>query len=222
MKTAILLPGYLDSPDYLHFKLFEKRLQLLGYKVIRLDPCRMWKTGKIQDYSVTNYIKDVEDTVKEEVDNGSEEIILIGHSLGGFISILVGSKLHQVRKIIALCPPANYKSNHQKWINGVRISKRQLPNNLTKFKIYTVPDSFLTDAQKYSAIEAIRTIKKPLMIFIALDDKVVLPKVTEQLVSAAIDPYVVRKEGISHDFRKSEDQGTIVMDEIEKFLSTFE
>lgn len=31
MKVALLLPGYLDSPDYLHMQTFSKRLSELGY-----------------------------------------------------------------------------------------------------------------------------------------------------------------------------------------------
>ncbi len=38
MKLALLLPGFLDSPDYLHLTTIEKGLQALGYTVVRLDP----------------------------------------------------------------------------------------------------------------------------------------------------------------------------------------
>lgn len=34
MKIAVLLPGYLDSPDYLHMKFFDTRLTRLGYTVV--------------------------------------------------------------------------------------------------------------------------------------------------------------------------------------------
>jgi hypothetical protein len=38
MKVALLLPGYLDSPDYLHMMTFENMLKELGFVVERLDP----------------------------------------------------------------------------------------------------------------------------------------------------------------------------------------
>ncbi len=57
MKVALLLPGYLDSPDYLHLRMFDKRLTKLGYTVERLDPCNLWKNNDISKYSITNFIK---------------------------------------------------------------------------------------------------------------------------------------------------------------------
>ena len=53
---------------------------------------------------------------------------------------------------------------------------------------------------------------------IALNDVVVEPKYTEQIVDNANSPYVVRQPNMGHDFRKSEKECKIVMEEIEKFL----
>src|SRR5690606_8838883 len=114
---------------------------------------------------------------------------------------------------------ASYKESLKKWKNNeVRSSKRDLPENKEKYRIFDIPRAFALDAQNYSAINAAKSINKPLMIFIGLDDKVVLPATTEQLVHATTDSYIVRKEGIGHDFRKSEKDIFLVMEEIEKFL----
>ena len=48
MKLALLLPGYLDSPDYLHMKIFEKGLKGLGYTTERLDPLWPVENGRYQ------------------------------------------------------------------------------------------------------------------------------------------------------------------------------
>jgi len=63
MKIALLLPGYLDSPDYLHMRIFERRLQELGYVAERLDPCNLWTSDDVSDYSVTNYIKHIKNRI---------------------------------------------------------------------------------------------------------------------------------------------------------------
>ncbi len=39
MKVALLLLGYLDSPNYLYMVVFEKRLRELGYLTERIYPC---------------------------------------------------------------------------------------------------------------------------------------------------------------------------------------
>jgi pimeloyl-ACP methyl ester carboxylesterase len=219
MKLALLLPGYLDSPDYLHLIRFEKRLNELDYKAIRLDPCGLWRTGNTNNYTVTNYLTSIEETINNELSDNTGEILLIGHSLGGFVAILAGEKFDEVSKIIALCPPASYKDSSIKWKNfEYRKSKRDLPENPEEFREFSIPRSFAEDAERYSAIDAVKKLTKPLMIFIGLEDTVVKPELTEKLASAANDPHVVKKPDIGHDFRKSEEEINVVMNEIVKFL----
>ena len=219
MKLAILLPGYLDSPDYSHMTVFEKRLKELGYVVERLDPCNLWKTGDVNNYSVTNYIKQIKDRIDYYRSQHPDEVVLIGHSLGGFTSILTGNLFPEVTKIVALCPPSSIENLGRKWENKPsRISKRDLPNDVSKYRDFDVPLTFVEDARKYSALDAVHEIKKPLMIFIGMADTLVGPRETEKLVSNAINPHVVRMEGMGHDFRHSEKECIIVMAEIEKFL----
>lgn len=219
MKVALLLPGYLDSPDYLHLVTFEKKLKELGYNVERLDPCNLWSTGNVNNYSVTNYIKQVRDRIDFYKNQQPEEVLLLGHSLGGFTSILAGSLISEVTKIVALCPPTSIEGLAKKWDGKPsRISKRDLPDDGTKFRVFDIPLTFVEDARKYSAIEAVHNINKPLMIFIGMKDTSVPPTETEILVSNAVNPSVVRMKNIGHDFRHSQDESNKVMEEIEKFL----
>ncbi|MFI5240910.1 MAG: alpha/beta hydrolase [Microgenomates group bacterium] len=218
MKLALLLPGYLDSPDYLHMKVLEKGLQELGYIVEILDACNLWKTGDVKSYTITNYIQQIRETIRSYKEDNPEEVILVGHSNGGFTSIVAAVRIPEVTKVVALCPPPNKEGSEHKWVNGVRISERDLPDDPSQSREFAVPYSHIEDALKYSAIEDVKKIHKPLMIFIALDDIVVLPEWTEGIVANANNPYVVRQEGMGHDFRKSKEQCEIVMKEVEKFL----
>jgi len=218
MKIALLLPGYLDSPDYLHMVTFEKRLKELGYTVERLDACNLWKTGDVNNYSITNFIKQIEERVKFYGQQNPDEIVLIGHSNGAFTSMIAGSRLLGVTKIVALYPPPDKDGSESKWKNGVRVSKRDLPDNPKKFREFAIPHSYIEDALKYSAVDEVKKIHKPIMIFIALSDTVVLPKWTEDIVKNANNPYVIRQPNMGHDFRQSQDECDIVMKEIEKFL----
>lgn len=219
MKVALLLPGYLDSPDYLHLVTFEKRLKELGYTVERLDACNLWRTGDVENYTITNFIKQIRERVDSYKNQDPEEIVLIGHSNGAFTSIVAGARMPDVTKIIALCPPPDKEGSEHKWVDGVRVSKRDLPNDSTKFREFAIPDTHIKDAIQYSAVEDVKKINKPIMIFIALDDTVVNPEWTEEIVSNANNPYVVRQPNMGHDFRNSQEECNIVMNEIEKFLS---
>ncbi len=219
MKVALLLPGYLDSPDYLHLKTFEKRLKELGYTVERLDACHLWETGNVDNYSISNFIKQIKSRVEFYHNKHPEEIVLIGHSMGAFTSIIAGSRITEVTKIVSLCPPPDRIESIMSWGNsGVRPSKRDLPNDPSKFREFSIPYSYIEDGLQYSAQDEVKTINKPLMIFIALDDEIVSPELTEKIVANANKPYVVRQSNMGHDFRFFQEQCNIVMSEIEKFL----
>ena len=218
MKLALLLPGYLDSPDYSHLVIFEKRLKEIGYIVERLDACNLWQTGDVINYSITNFLQQIKDRIDFYKNQNPDEILLLGHSNGGFTAIIAGSKFPEVTKIISLCPPPDKTGSEIKWKNGLRVSKRDIPNNPNKYREFSIPISYLNDALQYSAVDEIKNINKPLMIFIGLDDQIVPPVETEEIITVANNPYVVRLKGIGHDFRHSPKQINLIADEIVKFL----
>ena len=205
MKLALLLPGYLDSPDYLHMKTFDIGLKKMGYTTEKLDPCDLWKTGDTKDYTITNYIEQIKNTIDSYKSQNPSEVILIGHSMGGFVAIVAGSKINEVSKIVSLCSPPDRLGSAESWEGKRnRVSKRDLPNNPKKYRTFSIPYSFAEDGLKYSAVEEARKMHKPLMIFIAQDDTVCPPKLTEQIVVSANEPYVVRQPNMGHDFRHSQ------------------
>jgi pimeloyl-ACP methyl ester carboxylesterase len=200
-------------------RVFKKRLEELSYVVEVLDSCNLWKTGNVEEYTISNYIKQIDQVIDKYSSEACEEITLIGHSMGGFTSIIAGSRNDKVTKIVSLCPPPDRLQSQSHWENGgIRKSKRDLPDNSQEYRVFEIPDSFSKDGIQYSAVEEVRNIHKPLMIFIALDDVVVAPELTEKIVKNAANPHVVRKEGLGHDFRFSEEECNLVMSEIELFL----
>ncbi len=214
-----MLPGYLDSPDYLHMKTFQNRLKELGYIVEGLDLGDLWRTGNATNYTVTYFINQIRERIGYYKSLNPKELLLLGHSRGAFTAIIAGNRIKEVTKIIALCPPPDIKPSVTKWLNkGNRTSKRDLPNNQKEYREFSIPYKFVEDSLKYSAVEEVKTLHKPLMIFIALNDTVVVPSRTEEIVKNANNPYVVRQPNMIHDFRFSQEDCNIVMKEIEKFL----
>jgi esterase/lipase len=220
MKLTLLLPGYLDSPHYLHMKTFKKILKKLGFTVERLDPCNLWETGNTENYSITNYVKQIKKKIDEYKSNNPDEVVLIGHSMGALTSIIAGNRIKDVTKIVSLCPPPDREYSEEEWKKGSsRFSKRDLPDNPKEFREFSVPYSFVEDGFQYSAVKEVKKIKKPLMIFIALNDTVVLPEETEKIVANANSPHVVRQPNMGHDFRHSQKECDLVTNHIEEFLS---
>lgn len=216
MKHALLLPGYLDTPEYQHFRVFTVRLEELGYVVDALDPCELWSSGDVSRYSVTNYINHVKSVINAY--NAPDEVVLIGHSLGGLVAIVVGSD-PRVSSVIALSAPPDLLASAVKWTHGYRISRRDLPNDPDHYRTFAIPESFVEDALKYSAVRVVDQVRGRLMILIGEDDVVVTPERTMQIVDRARDPHIVRLPMLEHGFRRSAADCVRVMEEIERFLS---
>jgi hypothetical protein len=65
MKLAILLPGYLDSPDYLHMSVFSKRLIELGFEV------RDLKKGERINHKLKLLLDSLNQNINFKVSNAS-------------------------------------------------------------------------------------------------------------------------------------------------------
>lgn len=219
MKLALLLPGYLDSPDYAHMLHFQSELESMGYVVHRVDPCHLWERGDISQYTLSNYIAQIRQLIEQYSSEKPEEVVLIGHSLGGLVAIIAGARIEAVTSVVSLCPPADLTASAKKWQpSGVRHSQRDLPDNPAQFRSFDVPQTFVDDALQYSAKEEVKALTKPLMLFIALDDDVVLPASTEAIAANAHSADVIRQPNMGHSFRHFPDQTAVVMREIVRFL----
>lgn len=220
MKLALLLPGYLESPEYQHLLVIDTKLSSLGYKVLRIDPCLLWSTGIEQKYTLTNYIKQVEEIIESYRQYDLEDVVLVGHSLGASTAILVGVRSDIVTKVICLSPSLVLEKSRNKWgEDGVRLSKKDLPDNPSVYRDFSIPLSHYEDRKKYSVIDALGDFKKPMMFLFGLKDPLVGE--IERLVSEIEISKVVRIENMNHDFRQSPELCDIVANEVEKFLADF-
>ena len=138
------------------------------------------------------------------------------------IAIIIAEAHPEITKIIALCPPSDLMTSAHKWKNqSPRISTRDLPGDSTKQITFEIPYAYIKDATQYSAIESVSQITQPLMILIALADTTVDPALTEQIITHAHNPYVIKVSNLGHNFRKSNQKTLTVMSEIENFLNKF-
>ena len=219
MKLALLLPGYLESPDYLHLKIIDNRLQKLGYTTQRIDPCNLWKTGDVEKYTVSNYLAQIRNIIDSHKKGDPSEIVLIGHSLGASVAILAGSKYSSVTKAVCLSPTILFDKSDSKWNkNNVRSTKKDIPGNPQEFREFNIPISFVNDRKKYSVTQSLRDFNKPLMVLIASEDTA--KEEIENAVREVKNSYIVLMENMGHDFRQSVEQCNLVADEIERFLKT--
>src|SRR3990167_4608093 len=99
-KIALVLPGRLDTKDYVHMTSHVDFLAERGYYALSFDMPGTWESpGNIAEYTTTNYIK----AVNELVDYlGTKPTLLIGHSRGGSVAILAGAANKNVIGIIPI------------------------------------------------------------------------------------------------------------------------
>ena len=224
---AILCPGFLDSKDYKHLKVLAKDLAKTGYFAVRFDPTGTWTSPKeISEYTISNYLRDI----KFIIDNfgkseDSSDIVLIGHSIGGMISLLYAAQDNRITKVIDIMSPYRYvrpdrKDKQEKWkARGVRISTRDLPDNSGKRIKFHIPYSFLQDAEKYDALVAVKKINIPLFFIAGEKDMTIPADDVKTIYNHANSPkQFVLMKNIGHDYRHSREKIALINKEIIQFL----
>lgn len=222
------MPGRLDSKDYQHLKLLAEDLNNIGFQTIRFDPTGTWNSGgDIADYCISQYLKDITDVIRYATDeNGKpfDKIILCGHSMGGQVAMIYGVNDPAISAVIAIMSPASLAGERDvsSWESqGVKISKRDLPNDPESFHIYSLPYSFHRDRMKYDANKIISKFARPLLLMAGEEDKIITPEIIKHTYEMAVEPkkFTLIK-GIGHDYRKYPKEIQQVNREIIDFLSS--
>lgn len=209
-RVAILCPGYLDSKDYEHLKCLSRDLNNIGYTTVRFDPTGTWESGgDIAEYTVTQYLADLK-SVWEYIskDNTYTEVLLTGHSLGGMMSILFAARNSFVTEVLAIMPAVNLPSaladsKRTKWKNeGIRSSLRNLPTGEGS-RVFKVPYSYVEDMMKYSVMEDVKLVQKPVVFLAGELDVLIPPKNIKMIFDQANEPKkFIIVEGIGHTYRR--------------------
>jgi alpha-beta hydrolase superfamily lysophospholipase len=210
----ILCPGFLDSRRYEHMVSLADGFAGAGCVAARLDTGGIWdSSGDESYYSISRYLRDiatVEAYLRKQC--GVTSLLIGGHSMGGFVSLVYGASA-DVRGVIALCPPKQMLSTSvPDWQKkGIRISDRDLPDGSGN-RTYRVPWAFAVDSSQYSALEAVKQYDDlPLYLMAAGHDAVVPPDEVMALYAAAHEPKrMVVFDDMPHDIRKDAQHSAIV------------
>lgn len=229
---AVLLPGFLDSKDYTHLVKLGEDFSRYGITSIRFDPTGAWESeGKIEDYSCSQYLKDLKDVIYYMQGNEEEfvQTILVGHSLGGMIGLIYAGTENDVDAVAGIMPPASQlapkgiQGTLREWREqGVKLSTRDEPLGDQKEREFTVPISYIEDAGQYDVLKVIDQINIPLMLIAGeLDDKI-LPEEVRVIYDKADEPKEwVLLRGVGHDYRLEDRKIEKVNKEIVRFLKEY-
>lgn len=225
---VIICAGYLDSKDHKHFSGLAEDLTKAGYTTVRFDPTGIWESyGTIEQYTIPQQLQDIQDITDYMFkEKAYKNIIVGGHSLGGFVALLYASSHSIVTKAFAIMSPYALNQvvkieNSIKWKNdGFRTSLRDIPNTNEK-KEFRVPVANFVDASKYNLLEIAPSIKIPILLIAGELDDSILPKNVEILYNK-LGGYKknVVIHGVGHIYRHKAEHIHLVDYEIINFLES--
>ena len=222
-KLAILCPGFLDSKDYLGLKGLADMLSQKGFTVVRFNPTGTWDSeGDISEFTTSQYLKDIKSVKDFMLQEGEYKYILLsGHSMGGRMSMLFAEEDSQV-SILVVIMSGNKFSGENRWgIDGIRIDMRDLPNNPSEKIQYSVPLSFVKDAQKYDTLKKIKNLHTPILFVAGEKDHLCPPSKMQPMFDEANESkkFVIVPD-IGHDYRHFPEQvekvNKVIMDYIKE------
>lgn len=216
-KLAILLPGQLDTKDYAHMVNHVDYFANRGYLAISFDPPGTWDSpGVIELYTMTNYAKAINELIELF---GNKPTVLMGHSRGGSMAMLVGPKNDCVTHIIAVMSNITpSKLDPKDVIGDIKISYRDMPpNNKENKKRFDLPVYYFEDAKKHNIFEGLKDCKKPKLLFYGSKDVLVKPENVEVTYKKASDPKKIYELNSEHDYRYHND----IIEEVNSAVSDF-
>ncbi len=221
-KLALVLPGRLDTKDYVHMRSHVDYLARKGYLAVSFDPPGTWGSqGGIELFTTTNYIKAVNELIGHF---GNRQTILLGHSRGGSVSVLAGVSRPCVEAIIPIMaaygPPAPPKAEiirdgffleYRDMIPGDRETEEQVEIKL--------PLAYFEDGQKYITSQVLKNCQKSILLIYGTRDEFTKPE-KAQAVFASIpgsNKQILELDS-GHDYRYKAEMIVKVNEAIGEFI----
>lgn len=203
-RLALILPGRLDTKDYSHMLSHVEFMAARGYLAVSFDPPGTWESdGDISLYTETNYAKAIDELIEHF---GNKPTVLIGHSRGGSMAMLVGCLNPTVISFVAIM--SNLKPSRcdeERVKNGVIYSVRDLPeeSDAPGKKEFYLPLSYYKDSVAHERISVLKSCTKPKLFIAGLRDQLVSIETVKQAYEAAAEPRLYAEVDCGHDYRRS-------------------
>lgn len=217
-KLAIVIPGRLDTKDYISMRSLVDYLANRGYLALSFDPPGTWESpGDISLYSTTTTLRAIDELIEYF---GNKPTVLIGHSRGGSNAMLAGTKNPYVTHIIAIMSHAGPTTVDLPIDGSPKMSYRDVPPGATrtkKQKEFALPASYFEDQANYDATEALKTCKKPKLFFYGTDDTLVSEASVKSLFAITAEPKMIHALNSEHDYRLHSD----IIEEVNETIGSF-
>lgn len=224
--AVILLHGFTGYKKEEHIASLGNFLTENGYVTIRFDCSGFGESeGKTWDeYRVSNYVSDIESVydflIKQEFVD-TKRVATWGQSMGGMLSIIFASLHPEIKTVCAVSAPTMITRADalEGWLKEWK-EKGYFDKWSSTYGEVKIPYEFVEDANRWSALEAIKKVKVPLLIILGKDDDTVFPEDTKELYEAGNQPKeLVEIDGMGHDYKKNPAQIEVVNKLVLSFLN---
>lgn len=224
-KIALVIPGRLDSKDYAHMTGHVDFLASKGYLALSFDPPGVWDSeGSIDLYTTTSYLKAIDELIEHF---GNKPTLLVGHSRGGAVAMLVAAKNQSVCGIVPILASYGAPSSPKPSTieAGYELDYRDLPSGDKKTdeqKEFSLPLNYFQDGEQYNPGEALKKVKAPKLLIISKQDEFMEVDDVMKTIDESPDPKTVYDIDCEHDYRYHQDKIEKVNEVIGKFLEEVE
>ncbi len=219
-KLALVLPGRLDTKDYVHMTSLVDFLATRGYLAVSFDPPGTWDSpGNIEIYSTTNYIKAINELIEHF---GNRPTVLLGHSRGGTVAIQAGALNPHVTAIVPIAasygiptPPsaeamaAGTQKEHRDLVPGTSRTEEK--------REFALPMAYFQDGAQYNSAAVLETCDKPKLLIYCDKDEFTPSEKVQELFKQIPEPKMIYSVQSEHDYRLH----PAVMDEVNKVIGEF-
>ncbi|MBP9667300.1 alpha/beta fold hydrolase [Candidatus Saccharibacteria bacterium] len=202
-RIALLLPGRLDTKDYVNFTKHGEFLANLGFFAIAIDPPFTWESpGNIAHYTTTNYVNAVHELIEHF---GNRPTLLLGHSRGGATSMLASNNPAVVGiAVINAAYSAPSAADPTKIHNGTLREARDLPPGTmrTEEKIkFNLPLNYFEDGKLHDPASALLRYAGPKLVVHATRDEFKTFDSVREIYQQLNGPKMFLSIDCTHDYR---------------------
>lgn len=222
-KVAIVIPGRLDTKDYIHITSLVNYLAGLGFYALSFDPPGTWESGSnIEAYTATSILRVTDEIITAL---GNRPTVMIGHSRGGTQALLTGTRNSAVTHMVAIMSTHGPSNSNIPGKGIVKHSSRDLPpgkERTTEQRKFDLPYTYFEDQLRYDALPALKTSSKPKLFIYGTKDEIVSPASVTAMYEAAAEPKILQAIETEHDYRLHPEAIEQVNTTIGKFLRDYE
>jgi pimeloyl-ACP methyl ester carboxylesterase len=201
---AILIPGRLDTKDYINFVSHAEYLASRGFFVVAFDPPGTWESsGGIDLFTTTNYLRAINELIEYF---GNRPTLLLGHSRGASVAILMSMANPAIVGIIPVMANLGTPTapTEEALRIGLQMSYRDLPPGTSKTqeqKEFALPIEYWKDGERYDVVSALKKCTKPKLLIYSARDEFTPADVVKNLYDEIPEPKILQEIDSTHDYR---------------------